>query len=331
MAAVLSRESWSRSPGFRFQIIAYTRLVYMPSSTLPANDQLIDQYLNYLLIEKGLSAKTLASYSRDIVRYHDFLRLNHVRRLSEADTAMILRHLIALRNAGLSARSRARHLVSIRGFYRFLLQEKIIQRDPARMVDLPKANLKLPDVLSVEEVARLLEAPDIEKPLGARDGAMLELLYAAGLRVSELVNLKLQDVNLEAGFVRVLGKGSQERVVPIGQEARDKIEIYIKNHRSRFLKNRTSAYLFCARAARPMTRQGFWKRLRKYAALANLHKKVTPHSLRHSFASHLLEGGADLRAVQIMLGHVDIATTQIYTHVARRQLKVIHERLHPRG
>ena len=303
----------------------------MPSSTLPAIDQLIDQYLNYLLIEKGLSAKTLSSYSRDIIRYHDFLRLNHVRRVSEADTALILRHLIALRNAGLSARSRSRHLVSIRGFYRFLLQEKIIQSDPARMVDLPKANLKLPDVLSVEEVARLLEVPDIEKPLGARDGAMLELLYAAGLRVSELVNLKLQDVNLEAGFVRVLGKGSQERVVPIGQKARDKIEIYIRNHRSKFLKKRTSAYLFCARAARPMTRQGFWKRLRKYADLANLHKKVTPHSLRHSFASHLLEGGADLRAVQIMLGHVDIATTQIYTHVARRQLKVIHERLHPRG
>ncbi len=303
----------------------------MPSSKLSSIDQLIDQYLNYLLIEKGLSEKTLASYSRDLVSYHEFLRLNRVGQISEADTALILRHLIALRNAGLSARSRARHLVSVRGFYRFLLQEKIIQHDPARTVDLPKASLKLPDVLSVEEVSRLLDAPDIDKPIGARDGAMLELLYAAGLRVSELVNLKLQDVNLEAGFVRVLGKGSKERVVPIGRKARDKIESYIKNHRSRFLKNRSSAYLFCARAAKPITRQGFWKRLRKYAVQADLHKKVTPHSLRHSFASHLLEGGADLRAVQIMLGHVDIATTQIYTHVARRQLKVIHERLHPRG
>jgi integrase/recombinase XerD len=303
----------------------------MPKSKPPSIDQLIDRYLNYLLIEKGLSDKTLASYSRDIVRYHDFLRLNRVRRISESDTPLILKHLIALRRAGLSARSRARHLVSIRGFYRFLLQEKLIQRDPARTVDLPKSSLKLPDVLSVEEVARLLDTPDSEKPLEARDGAMLELLYAAGLRVSELVNLRLQDVNLEAGFVRVLGKGSKERMVPIGPKARDKIESYIKNQRSQILKNRSSVYLFCARAAKPITRQGFWKRLRKYAVLANLHKKVTPHSLRHSFASHLLEGGADLRAVQIMLGHVDIATTQIYTHVARRQLKVIHERLHPRG
>jgi integrase/recombinase XerD len=303
----------------------------MPSSKLPSIDQLIDQYLNYLLIEKGLSKKTLESYSRDMVRYHDFLRLNQVHQISEADTALILKHLIALRNAGLSARSRARHLVSIRGFYRFMYNEKMLKHDPARMVDLPKSSLKLPDVLSIEEISHLLEMPDTEKPLGARDGAMLELLYAAGLRVSELVNLKLQDVNLEAGFVRVLGKGAKERVVPIGQQARNKIENYIKNHRPQILKKHSSPYLFCARAAKPFTRQGFWKRLRKYAALANLHKKVTPHSLRHSFASHLLEGGADLRAVQAMLGHVDIATTQIYTHVARRQLKAIHERLHPRG
>jgi integrase/recombinase XerD len=244
---------------------------------------------------------------------------------------LILKHLIALRDAGLSPRSRARHLVSIRGFYRFLLQEKMLQRDPARMVDLPKTTLKLPDVLSVDEISQLLETPDDEKPLGARDAAMLELLYAAGLRVSELVNLKLQDVNLESGFVRVFGKGSKERVVPIGQQAREKTENYIRNHRAKLLKNRSSAYLFCARAAKPITRQGFWKRMRKYSALANLHKKVTPHSLRHSFASHLLEGGADLRAVQVMLGHVDISTTQIYTHVARQQLKEIHERLHPRG
>ena len=303
----------------------------MPSAQLPPLDQLIDQYLNYLLIEKGLSKKTLESYSRDMIRYHDFLRLNQVHQISEADTVLILKHLIALRNAGLSARSRARHLVSIRGFYRFMHQEKKITNNPARMVDLPKSRLRLPDVLSVEEISQLLETPDTEKPLGARDGAMLELLYAAGLRVSELVNLKLQDVNLEAGFVRVLGKGSKERVVPIGQQAKSKIENYIKNHRAVILKKHSSPYLFCARAGKPISRQGFWKRLRKYADLANLHKKVTPHSLRHSFASHLLEGGADLRAVQVMLGHVDIATTQIYTHVARRQLKDIHERLHPRS
>lgn len=303
----------------------------MPSSKLPPTDILIDRYLNYLLVEKGLSGTTLESYSRDMIRYREFLQQNKTPRISEADTALILRHMIALRNAGLSAPSRARHLVSIRGFYRFMAQERILKHDPARLVDLPKTSMKLPDVLSVAEVSQLLEAPDIDKPRGARDRAMLELLYAAGLRVSELVNLKLQDINLEAGFVRVLGKGSTERLVPIGLHARDKIESYIEKSRKTLLKNRASSYLFVARAAGPLTRQGFWKLLRKYATLAQLNKKVTPHSLRHSFASHLLEGGADLRAVQVMLGHVDIATTQIYTHVARQQLKILHERFHPRG
>ncbi|MBW2427485.1 MAG: site-specific tyrosine recombinase XerD [Deltaproteobacteria bacterium] len=294
-------------------------------------DILTDQYLNYLLIEKGLSRTTLESYSRDLVRYQEFLRQNGTQRISESDTALILKHLIALRNAGLNARSRARHLVSIRGFYRFMVQEKMLKHDPAGLVDLPKTSLKLPDVLSVDEVARLLGTPDTAKPVGARDCAMLELLYAAGLRVSELVNLKLQDVNLEAGFVRVIGKGSKERVVPIGLHAQKKIDSYLEKSRATLLKNQVSSYLFVARAAKPITRQGFWKLLRRYAAQAQLSKRVSPHSLRHSFASHLLEGGADLRAVQVMLGHVDIATTQIYTHVARRQLKALHERYHPRG
>ena len=303
----------------------------MPSSKPPPIDNLIDQYLNYLLIEKGLSRTTLESYSSDMIRYREFLHQNRVPLISGDDTVLILKHLIALRNAGLSARSRARHLVTVRGFYRFMVQERILKHDPARLVDLPKTSMKLPDVLSVEEVLQLLETPDTDKPRGARDRAMLELLYAAGLRVSELVNMKLQDINLEAGFVRVLGKGSKERLVPIGLHAKDKIESYIEKSRIDLLKNRASAYLFVARAAKPFTRQGFWKLLRKYATLAQLNKKVTPHSLRHSFASHLLEGGADLRAVQVMLGHVDIATTQIYTHVARQQLKILHERFHPRG
>ncbi len=303
----------------------------MPAFKIPSLDTLIDQYLNYLLIEKGLSDTTLDSYSSDMIRYRKFLHKNKIQRISSDDTALILKHMIALRNAGLSARSRARHLVTIRGFYRFLVHEKILKHDPARLVDLPKTSLKLPDVLSVDEVAQLLEAPDTAKPRGARDSAMLELLYAAGLRVSELVNLKIQDVNLEAGFVRVLGKGSKERVVPIGLYAKEKIESYILKSRHTLLKNQASPYLFVARAAKPFTRQGFWKLLRKYADQAQLNKKVTPHSLRHSFASHLLEGGADLRAVQLMLGHVDIATTQIYTHVARHQLKILHERFHPRG
>ena len=303
----------------------------MKSSKRPALDNLIDQYLNYLLTEKGLAQTTLDSYSRDLLRYHDFLKENDSHHITETDTPLILKHMIALRNTGLGARSRARHLVSIRGFYRFLVSEKIIKNDPSRLVDLPKLSLKLPDVLSVDEVSGLLKTPDTNKPLGARDAAMLELLYAAGLRVSELVHLKLQDINLEAGFVRVMGKGSKERVVPIGQHAKMKIEHYLENYRQSAMKNKLSPYLFIARAGKPITRQGFWKLLRRYADQARIHKKITPHSLRHSFATHLLEGGADLRAVQVMLGHVDISTTQIYTHVTRKHLKELHQKFHPRG
>jgi integrase/recombinase XerD len=296
----------------------------------PSPDALIDRFLNYLLVEKGLAQKTIEAYSRDIIRYRNFLAVNKSTAFSEEDTPMILKHLILLRKDGLKARSRARHLVAIRGFYRFLVQENILRNDPARLIDLPKSGLKLPDVLSREEIELLLNAPDTDKLIGVRDAAMLELLYAAGLRVSELINLKLQDINLEAGFVRIFGKGSRERIVPIGAHAREKINTYLKSARSKRLKQTSSPYLFIARAAKPMTRQGFWKLLRRYAMKAGLKKKITPHSLRHSFASHLLEGGADLRAVQVMLGHVDISTTQIYTHVTRDHLKKLHQKFHPR-
>lgn len=294
-------------------------------------DMLVDQYLNYLQVEKGLAEKTIDAYSRDLTAYLEFFKHSKARTVAETDTSIILRHLISLRKKGLGASSRARHLVTIRGFYRFLVQEKVLKSDPAKLVDLPRGGLKLPDVLSPDDVGRLLKAPDVDSPKGVRDSAMLELLYAAGLRVSELVNLRVQDVNLEAGFVRVFGKGSKERIVPIGRFAKAKVETYLKEVRLTLLKNYTSAHLFVARAGRPMSRQGFWKRLRQYAAKAGIKKKVTPHSLRHSFASHLLEGGADLRAVQVMLGHVDISTTQIYTHVARERLKNIHQQYHPRG
>lgn len=294
-------------------------------------DTLIDQFLDFLLVEKGLSPKTLETYSHNLIRYRNFLANHKSAAFSQNDTPLILKYLIHLRKSGLAARSRAQHLVTIRGLYRFLVQEKILPKDPARLIDLPKTTLKLPDVLSHEDIALLLQAPDTKKPLGLRDAAMLELLYAAGLRVSELVNLKLQDINLEAGFVRVFGKGSKERIVPIGTQAREKIDHYLKTVRSNRPKQKSSPYLFVARADRPMTRQGFWKLLRRYALQAGLNKKITPHSLRHSFASHLLEGGADLRAVQVMLGHVDISTTQIYTHVTRDHLKQLHRKYHPRG
>jgi len=294
-------------------------------------DNVSDLYLNYLRIEKGLSDQTIESYSRDLGRYLNYLENQHMHHPDEADTLTVLKYVIDLRNEGLSARSRCRHLVTLRGFYRFLSREKLIANDPVRMIDMPKSGLKLPDVLSVAEVGRLLNAPDPTTPNGARDAAMLELLYAAGLRVSELVPLKIQDVNTEGGFVRILGKGSKERVVPFGRYAGEKLINYIDTVRPRLLKGLVSPYLFVARAAKPMTRQGFWKLIKRYRDRAGLLKHVSPHTLRHSFATHLLEGGADLRSVQVMLGHADISTTQIYTHVTRDHLKKMHERCHPRG
>lgn len=299
--------------------------------TQPAPDVLVDQYLTHLQVEKGLARKTIEAYSRDLARFIDYLDTSAIDHISAVDTAAILRHLIALRKDGLGARSRARHLVALRGLFRYLMHEKIISHNPVKLVELPKSTLKLPDVLTRDEISRLLKAPDLSKPRGLRDAAMLELLYAAGLRVSELVNLKTQDVNTEAGFVRVFGKGSIERVVPFGQFARQRLNDYMETGRPDLLKNNVSAFLFTARAGKPMTRQGFWKLLKRHALTAGIHKKITPHSLRHSFASHLLEGGADLRAVQVMLGHVDISTTQIYTHVAREHLIRIHRKYHPRG
>jgi integrase/recombinase XerD len=293
-------------------------------------DALLDRYIDFLMVEKGLAAQTIEAYSRDLVRYISFLVESGRATVSEADTPLILKYLISMREDGLNARSRARHLVSIRGFYRFLAQEEILPSDPSRLIDLPKSGLKLPDVLTIDEVKRLLDAPDPKKPSGCRDAAMLELLYAAGLRVSELITLKLQDVNLTAGYVRVFGKGAKERVVPIGQYAQEKIRRFTTGARQALLKDRISATLFVARAGKPISRQGFWKLIKRYGLRAGLRKVITPHTLRHSFASHLLEGGADLRAVQTMLGHADIATTQIYTHVARDHLKYLHQKFHPR-
>jgi integrase/recombinase XerD len=294
-------------------------------------DRLTDRFINYLVVEKGLSRNTVAAYSRDLILYLDSLRTNGIFDIADAGTALILKHLIDLRDAGLGPRSRARHLVTLRGFYRFLVREKVLETNPAQVVDIPKSGRRLPDVLKVAEVVRLLEVPDTSKPLGVRDAAMLELLYAAGLRVSELIKVDIAGINLEACFVRVLGKGSKERVVPIGEVARRKVDIYLASGRPLLLKGRPSRYLFVTRSAMPMTRQGFWKLLKQYASMAGLSHKITPHTLRHSFATHLLERGADLRSVQVMLGHVDISTTEIYTHVAQERLKAVHTQYHPRG
>lgn len=294
-------------------------------------DAAVDRYLNYLTVEKGLAEATIASYAGDLGAYAGFLLEQGIGSLGETDAAVILKYLIVLRDQGLSPRSRARHLVTLRGFHKFLIQEGLIAKDPTRIVDLPKTGLKLPDVLSIEDINAMINAPDTTKPKGLRDAAMMELLYAAGLRVSELISVKVRDVNLEVGFVRVFGKGSKERIVPIGSHAREKIRDYLTLARPNLMKQQIGNFLFVAGGAKPMTRQGFWKLLKKYALSAGIAKSITPHSFRHSFASHLLEGGADLRAVQTMLGHVDIATTQIYTHVAIDHLKQLHGRFHPRG
>ncbi len=294
-------------------------------------DHYTDQYLSYVIVEKGLAEKTLESYAHDLSRYTGFLKENGVEEIAHTDSYTILKHMLCLEESGLGARSRARHLVTLRGFYKFLTTEGFLSADPAKLIDLPKTGLKLPDVLSVEEVSRLLNTPQADKARSVRDGAMLELLYAAGLRVSELVNLKVQDINTEACFVRVFGKGSKERIVPFGRYAREKIDHYTGSSRKVLLKNLPSPYLFVARAGKPMTRQGFWKLLNRYAERSGVLKKITPHTLRHSFATHLLEGGADLRTVQTMLGHADISTTQIYTHVSREHLKAVHTQFHPRG
>lgn len=291
----------------------------------------IDNFISYILIEKGLAEQSVESYNRDLQRYAQFLTDNQIDQLSENDTYHILKHLIDLRDEGLSPRSRSRHLVTLRSFYKFLYNEKILKKDPSKLIDFPKSGLKLPDTLNIDEVRKLLEAPDTAKSKGKRDSAMIELLYAAGLRVSELVNMKMNNLYLDASFIRVFGKGSKERIVPIGNYATEKLENYIKNSRPLLLKSYVSEYIFIARAGKPMTRQGFWKMLNKYSLIAKINKKISPHTLRHSFATHLLEGGADLRIVQTMLGHADISTTQIYTHISKEHLKNIHNKYHPRG
>ena len=291
----------------------------------------IDQFISHLRIERGLAELSVEAYAADLARYAAFLETNGFETLTENDTYAILKHMIGLRDEGLNPRSRARHLVSIRSFYRFLAQEKILNSDPSGLIDFPKTGLKLPDTLTISEVKQLLEATNIPTPRGMRDAAMVELLYAAGLRVSELIHLTVNDINLEAGFVRVFGKGAKERIVPMGQYAMDKLDIYLTSARPLLLKLHTSRTLFVARAGNPMTRQGFWKLLNKYTLKAGLTGKISPHTLRHSFATHLIEGGADLRVIQVMLGHADISTTQIYTHITGDHLRTMHRTYHPRG
>ncbi len=291
-------------------------------------DILADRFINYLRIEKGLADNTIAAYSRDLARFSRFLK---ARRLSVPDVseAHVSEH-VTLLGRSLAPASVARNISAIKTFFRFLAREGIIGTNPCRFLDSPRARRRLPHVLSLEEVNRLLSRPDPATPAGRRDRAMLELLYATGLRVSELVGLKTTNVNLEAGYVKTMGKGSKERLVPMGEAARQAILEYLSSGRPALAKGGDSPCLFLNMRGRPLTRQGFWKLIKGHGRAAGIRKRISPHIIRHSFASHLLDAGADLRAVQVMLGHADIATTQIYTHVTRERLKEVHERCHPR-
>ena len=292
---------------------------------------MLDQFLHYLTVEKGLSDNTLEAYRHDLGRFLNHLREKGIQDISEVDKVNLRSFLLSLKRQGLSTRTLARNQVALRTFFRFLVLEGNLEANPAEELDSPKMVKTLPEILTPREVEQLLEQPDLKTPLGIRDRAMLEILYATGMRVSELVQLPVNQVNLEAGYALIYGKGSKERVVPLGSEAIHWISHYLQTIREGLLKGKESSFLFIGRSGKGMSRQRFWKCLKDYGRKAGIKKRMTPHLLRHSFASHLLEGGADLRSVQMMLGHVDISTTQIYTHVTGERLKKVHRRYHPRG
>lgn len=298
---------------------------------MPAVDHpLIDRFLESLWLEKGLSAHTRAAYRSDLALFNGWLQARDVQ-LPDAGRELILDHLAWRLSEGYKARSTARLLSGLRGFYRFLVREQLISRDPTLQIELPQLGRPLPKSLSEADVEALLNAPDLDDPIGLRDRAMLEVLYACGLRVSELTALTLEQINLRQGVLRVFGKGSKERLVPLGEEAIAWIERYSKEARPFLLDGRPSDVVFPSLRGEQMTRQTFWYRIKHQANVAGISKSLSPHTLRHAFATHLLNHGADLRVVQMLLGHSDLSTTQIYTHVAQARLQALHAQHHPRG
>ncbi|MDI9556685.1 MAG: site-specific tyrosine recombinase XerD [Pseudomonadota bacterium] len=302
----------------------------MPAA-IPDDAALVEEYLHFLAVERGASLNTLEAYSRDIGRFLEFAGASGVPSPLAVNPEHVTAYLGALRGQGLSPASVNRKLAAIRGFYRYLLREARVEENPLARVETARTWMRLPGALSRDEMESLLAQPAEASPSGIRDRAILELLYATGIRVSELATLTLNRLNRQMGFLVAVGKGRKERIVPVGQSALGWLGRYIEQARPVFLKKKTSNALFLNRSGEGFTRQGLWKLIKKYAKMAGLERKVHPHTFRHSFATHLLEGGADLRSVQIMLGHADISTTQIYTHVTRERLKEVHKRFHPRG
>lgn len=290
---------------------------------------LLPTYLDYVVVEKGLSRNSVASYGRDLRHFGHWLQEARIE-IDRVERLQLVRYFQALRSAGISARSVARALAAIRGFFRFAVSEKYLQSDPTENVENPKLWSNLPKTLPPDEVEALLAAPDRSSTLGLRDAAMLELLYATGLRVSELVRIRVDELVMDAGFLRTMGKGSKERIVPFGDAARDVIIRYLADARPE-LDTKGDPALFLTVRGRPMSRQMFWKTITNHARAAGVRSHISPHVLRHSFATHLLENGADLRSVQMMLGHSDISTTQIYTHISKARLQKIYESFHPRA
>ncbi|WP_087503594.1 site-specific tyrosine recombinase XerD [Staphylococcus haemolyticus] len=294
-------------------------------------ETIIEEYLKFIQIEKGLSENTIGAYRRDLKKYQLYMQEQKIAHIDFIDRQTIQECLGSLIDQGASAKSIARFISTIRSFHQFALREKYAAKDPTVLIKTPKYEKKLPDVLDVEEVIQLLETPDLTKNNGYRDRTILELLYATGMRVTELIQIEIDDVNLIMGFVKVFGKGNKERIIPLGDTVIEYLDTYINNVRSQLLKKTVTNVLFLNLHGRPLTRQGIWKLIKQYGLRANINKTLTPHTLRHSFATHLLENGADLRAVQEMLGHSDISTTQLYTHVSKTQIRQMYNQFHPRA
>lgn len=294
-------------------------------------ETIIEEYLKFIQIEKGLSENTIGAYRRDLKKYQLYMQEQKIAHIDFIDRQTIQECLGSLIDQGASAKSIARFISTIRSFHQFALREKYAAKDPTVLIETPKYEKKLPDVLDVEEVIQLLETPDLTKNNGYRDRTILELLYATGMRVTELIQIEIDDVNLIMGFVKVFGKGNKERIIPLGDTVIEYLDTYINTVRPQLLKKTVTNVLFLNLHGRPLTRQGIWKLIKQYGLRANINKTLTPHTLRHSFATHLLENGADLRAVQEMLGHSDISTTQLYTHVSKTQIRQMYNQFHPRA
>jgi integrase/recombinase XerD len=291
---------------------------------------LLDSFLSFLQLEKGLSENTIKSYRVDLDRYISYI-IDNNKSFDSINESFLNKYILTLLKAGLVASSISRNFSAIKGFHKYLLEEELCETNPTENIDRPKLSKRLPEVLTIEEIDKLFKQPDLSTPAGYRDRTILETMYATGLRVSEAVGLKFVNLLFDMDIIRVIGKGSKERIVPIGKSAVYYVESYIKNIRPLLLKESNSDVIFLNQRGKKLTRAFIWDMMKKYTAMAGINKNVHPHTLRHSFATHLLEGGADLRAVQEMLGHSDISTTQIYTHIDREYLKEVHKTFHPRG